>query len=69
MDRRRQPVRIELDRNGLVRKAVMRSDVNGHRTQFDVTSNGTVRRGELLLAKSGVSSGVCRNRPNRRTTA
>ncbi len=44
---------IELDENGLVRKAAILSDVKGHRTQFEVTSSGAIRHGGLLLAKSG----------------
>jgi hypothetical protein len=44
---------IELDENDLVRKAVIRSDVNGHHTQIESTSKGTVCQGELSLAQSG----------------
>ena len=44
---------IELDEDGLVRKAAIHCDVRGHHTEFESTSTGTVRQGELLLAKAG----------------
>jgi len=44
---------IELDKEHLVRKAVIRCNVQGNNTHFEVITEGTVNNEGLLLAKSG----------------
>lgn len=44
---------IELDGALLVRKAIIRSNVNGHHTRFEILTKDTVRQKDLVLARSG----------------
>lgn len=44
---------IEVDVDGVVRKATINCDVKGNRTRFVTTSQGTIKRGGFRIAKRG----------------